>query len=569
MKSNKVILGLGAVALMLTSCDKAAEQNYTAAPPVATPPVYFSLDYDPEVVLEENQEEFTIPVYRADGAGEKTYPVEVTMSTNAPNADGLFMLPGNVPLPVNKTTTANVTFAEGKTEGQLKVTYPWSEMEQLPGIEFDFSLNVTGEDTEYFLTKTDYNVMYVPWLGVQDDEGNTICYFIDDLVYSGWKLTGYPTPFKYEVEIQYNPVALEKGQYILRVNTPYANLGHFGSSDGFRFDGYDENGDVIKNVMYINATDAHDIYLCDKAGNPFSGIYNTYYVISDEYGNVGYVDRCSAYKKNELVEFGGTKYKNSEGNAALNGHFDETGKKIIFPDSHFFVLMLGEGSALTTGQPLEIWLPGAKEVAEWEEIGMANYTDGVVSFLEDINDGTWTYEVPILQNIKNPSLYRLINPYTNYWPDGNPRDEDYNLDINVSDPNMVELELQPIGYEIPLGRNYYEGYICNAACMYLYHMNEGYEWTPQEVVAQGVNDTFEDNVINLKHIAAWYIGEDDKIVDVTNLWEKGSEGCKVVLPGPSGAPSYATSAARNSGKFVPYKQKATKKIIHSDYLKVK
>lgn len=561
-------MGMGVASVLLTSCDKAAEQNYTAAPPVATPPAYFSIDYDSEVILEEGQEKFEITVYRANGGAEQTTPVDIVMTTNAPGADGLFMLPGNTPLNVNQKTSVNVTFPEGADVTTLTVTYPWEKMEQLPGIEFNFDLALAGEDTEYFLTKTDYNVMYVPWLGVQDDEGNTVCYFLDDLVYSGWRLTGFPTPFKYEVEIQYNPIALEKGEYILRVNTPYANLGHFGSSDGFRFDGYDEEGEIIPNVMYINATDAHNIYLCDKSGKPFSGIYNTYYVISDEYGNVGYVDRCSAYMNDELIEWGGSRYKNSEGNAALNGHFDETGKKIIFPDSHFFVLMLGEGSAITTGQPLEIWLPGAKEVAEWEELGMANYTDGVGAFLEGIDDGTITYEVPILQNIKNPNLYRLVNPYTTYWPDGNDMEGDYNIDIDVTNPNLVEVDRQESGLLLPYGRNYYDNFLVNAGVLYQYYMQEGSEMTANQIIAEGLNDTFADNVINIQHMAVWFY-EDDTTVEVVFPWESGSEGCKVVLPTAAGAPSYASAAVRNKGKYVPYQQKAVKRAMVVDHLRVK
>lgn len=561
-------MGMGVASVLLTSCDKAAEQNYTAAPPVATPPAYFSIDYDSEVILEEGQEKFEITVYRANGGAEQTTPVDIVMTTNAPGADGLFMLPGNTPLNVNQKTSVNVTFPEGADVTTLTVTYPWEKMEQLPGIEFNFDLALAGEDTEYFLTKTDYNVMYVPWLGVQDDEGNTVCYFLDDLVYSGWRLTGFPTPFKYEVEIQYNPIALEKGEYILRVNTPYANLGHFGSSDGFRFDGYDEEGEIIPNVMYINATDAHNIYLCDKSGKPFSGIYNTYYVISDEYGNVGYVDRCSAYMNDELIEWGGSLYRNSEGNATLNGHFDETGKKIIFPDSHFFVLMLGEGSALTTGQPLEIWLPGAKEVAEWEELGMANYTDGVGAFLEGIDDGTITYEVPILQNIKNPNLYRLVNPYTTYWPDGNDVEGDYNIDIDVTNPNLVEVDRQESGLLLPYGRNYYDNFLVNAGVLYQYYMQEGSEMTANQIIAEGLNDTFADNVINIQHMAVWFY-EDDTTVEVVFPWESGSEGCKVVLPTAAGAPSYASAAVRNKGKYVPYQQKAVKRAMVVDHLRVK
>ena len=62
MKFNKLIIGLGVLGLMSTSCDKAEKQDYTAAPGVATPPAYFAIDRDDEIVLEEEQNEFTIPL---------------------------------------------------------------------------------------------------------------------------------------------------------------------------------------------------------------------------------------------------------------------------------------------------------------------------------------------------------------------------------------------------------------------------------------------------------------------------------------------------------------------------
>ena len=54
MKFNKLIIGLGVLGLMSTSCDKAEKQDYTAAPGVATPPAYFAIDRDDEIVLEED-----------------------------------------------------------------------------------------------------------------------------------------------------------------------------------------------------------------------------------------------------------------------------------------------------------------------------------------------------------------------------------------------------------------------------------------------------------------------------------------------------------------------------------
>jgi hypothetical protein len=547
MKINKVILGLGVVSLMLTSCDKAAEQDYTPAAGVATPPAYFSLDYTSSVVLEEEQESFEITLYRADGGAAQTTPVELTMTTDA-QADGLFTVPtasGEKAINTNEKVTAQVTFAEGATEASLLVTYPWDKMKDLSGVEFDFDLSVDGEDTPYFLTSTSYDVMYVPWMSPVDEEtGETTCYFLDDLIYSGWRLTGYPTPFKYEVDIQYNPIALEReGKLIYRIQTPYANLGHYGnSSNMFVFEGYDDNGELIKNVMYVNATDPYDVYLCKSNGDPFTDIYNTYYTISPDYGNVGYIDRSACYLADEYCVFNGSGYGNSGGSASLNAYIDDSGKKIIFPEQHFYVVMLGDGEAITYGQELQIWLPGAKEEAEWNDLGMATFTDNLVGYLDDF--GEQTYDVPVQQNIKDSSLYRLISPYTNNWPGGGyETDEDYNVEISVSNPECVIVELSETGRELPLvpgGRFAYSNYLTNVANLTMNYYTT--PWTEAQVISQGMNDKFENNVIRINNPILWFDNDNEDIVSTSDFPEIYFE---VVLPSADNAPRYVTKAAKN------------------------
>lgn len=575
MKINKVILGLGVVSLALTSCDPAAEQDYQAAPAVATPPAYFSLDYDSDITLEEEQTSFDITLYRADGAAAQTTPVELTLSTSA-SADGLFTVPtasGDKAINPGETVTAQAQFAEGSTETTLTVSYPWDRMKDLSGLEFNFKLSVDGEDTPYFVTTSNYTAMYVPWLNPTNEEtGETTCYFVDDAVYSGWRLTGYGTPWKYEVEMQYNPIALErKGQLIYRVITPYANLGHMGQDAGyFYFDGYDENGDVIKNIMYINATDPYDVYLCQSNGDPLTDIYDTYYVISDDYGHVGYLDRSACYAADDsYCVFNGSGYSNSGGSAAVNGYIDDSGLKLMFPENHFYVCMLGDGSAITYSNQLQVWLPGAKEEVEWEDLGMASLTDNVVGYFDDY--GEQTYDVPAQQNIKDSNLYRIVNPFTNYWPDGGyETDDDFNIEFDVTNPNCVVIALADTGRELPVApgkKKTYANYFSNAANLLMNYMNEGYEMSESEIISAGYNDTFANNVIDIKNPVLWFVDDDDKNVDIVTSSDAASAmdityvedmALKVVLPSASGAPRYATKAAANKAGKKSSTQRARK-----------
>ncbi len=61
--------------------------------------------------------------------------------------------------------------------------------------------------------------------------------------------------------------------------------------------------------------------------------------------------------------------------------------------------------------------------SQWQSLGMAQYTDGIASGPYSID--ILTYEVEVEQSLDNPSLYRLVNPYTNgNW--------EYNSDGSIS-----------------------------------------------------------------------------------------------------------------------------------------
>ena len=532
MKFNKVIMGLGVIGLVFTSCDGGRNQEYTPAPGVTAPPAYFSLDYSPEIVLEEEQTQFSVPVYRANTDGEQTVSINVSTSAN---------VTGNFDVPTQ------VTFADGAGQADLVIKYDWSFMQANPGVDFEFKFNLPGEASPYYITEVAYTAVYVPWENVVGPQGGTTSYFIDELFYSGWS---GPDPQKYEVIVQHI-VGLEKYKNIFRVLTPYANCPHIGGQTQGIYEGGDR-----ENIMYINAQDPDNVFLCNKSGEPIT-TYNTYYVMDQSYGQVHYWDCVSAYMLDKYLTRDGKEIaqSNSEGDTSVNGVFDEANMRITFPKGHFYVFV-PDTEFYTDGNELTILLPDGKEVKNWEEVGMGMYTDGVISFLNDFGEDL-TYEVPIEQSTKDPNIYRLVNPYTNYWPDGNDQDEDYCIEIDCTDTELVTIKYQDTGITVYMDRKDYPTDLLNAGYFYQNQILQEQELkTPEQILAEGLNDTFEDGVIDIAHpIVFLWVDENKERLKVAYPYEQGSTGCKFVFPSAdTQQASFATKAVRNSGKFVPYKK---------------
>ena len=94
---------------------------------------------------------------------------------------------------------------------------------------------------------------------------------------------------------------------------------------------------------------------------------------------------------------------------------------------------------------------------EWKSIGWCEYTD---TFIYDLFNGpdtpedeilggeTWSVEVE--QNIENPGLYRLVNPYLFWVADmmkspKNYLDGNFYLTFDATDPNAVTIPLCELG----------------------------------------------------------------------------------------------------------------------------
>lgn len=540
MKFNKVIMGLGVMGLLFTSCDGGRDQEYTPAPGVTAPPAYFSLDYSPEIVLEEGQTEFSVPVFRANTAGEQTISVNVTTSSN---------VTGNFNIP------SKVTFADGAGQADMVVTYDWDFMKANPGVDFEFKFDVPGEPSPYYITEVSYTAVYVPWENIVGPQGGTTSYFLDDLFWSGWN---GPETQKFEVVVQHI-VGLEKYKDIFRILTPYANCPHIGGDGQGIYEGPSTGND-----MYLNAQDHDNVFLCDKSGKPIT-TYNTYYVMDETYGQVHYWDCVSAYQLDEVLSNNGKSYpnSNSKGDTSVNGVYDADNMRITFPVGHFYVYV-PETAFTTDGNELTILLPDGKEVKNWEEVGLGMYTDGFISFLNEYGEDI-TYEVPIEQSTKDPNIYRLVNPYTNYWPDGNEQDEDYCIEIDCTDTQLVTIKYQDTGATVYYKRKDLPTDILNAGYFFQNQVLQEQELlSPEEIIAQGLNDTFEDGVINIAHpIGFLWTDESKQNLYVVFPYEDGSTGCKFVFPSADTQKvSYANKASRNSGKFVSHKNKpAGEKLV--------
>ena len=180
------------------------------------------------------------------------------------------------------------------------------------------------------------------------------------------------------------------------------------SGDSFQYVG----GDVV-NIMYINASDPNNVYLCDRTGKP-QPLYDTYYVLSPEYGQITYWDRAAGAILNEDLDTGERVYPSAGGATATYETQEVDGVEypntIVFPDEHFYV---SHGPVtVANGKELQILFPGGKEKKAWNDLGMGSYTEGILYW--NTEGKTITYQVPVQQNINNPDMYRMVNPYTNW-----------------------------------------------------------------------------------------------------------------------------------------------------------
>ena len=95
-------------------------------------------------------------------------------------------------------------------------------------------------------------------------------------------------------------------------------------------------------------------------------------------------------------------------------------------------------------------------IEKWNDLGVGLYTDDLVGGI--FGAAPVSYEVTILEKASTPGLYRLVNPYgeayeyneTGDWDDS----QDYNIEIDATNPDAVSFATQALGLDWGYGMFY-------------------------------------------------------------------------------------------------------------------
>lgn len=124
----------------------------------------------------------------------------------------------------------------------------------------------------------------------------------------------------------------------------------------------------------------------------------------------------------------------------------------------------------------------------WESLGEATYADDYVSTWFGV--GNDEYKVEIQENLLQPGLFRLVNPYGAAYPYNEPGDwddsQDWYFEINAVDPTAVFINLQEVGMDWGYG-------MFSFGSIAALRMSQGK--TLEEVKEDGLTGTFENGVI--------------------------------------------------------------------------
>ena len=158
----------------------------------------------------------------------------------------------------------------------------------------------------------------------------------------------------------------------------------------------------------------------------------------------------------------------------------------------------------------------------WESLGDATYADDYVSTWFGV--GNDEYKVEIQENLLQPGLFRLVNPYGAAYPYNEPGDwddsQDWYFEINAVDPTAVFINLQEVGMDWGYG-------MFSFGSIAALRMSQGK--TLEEVKEDGLTGTFENGVITFP-VGSLLISEagyNDGALYGTN----GSGAFMVIMPG--------------------------------------
>lgn len=513
MKYNKIVFGLGALAVSLASCSEDVE--YTPAPAVNTPPIYFSIADESTIDLEESDTYFTIKAYRQNTSETATYSLDASVRTEdgSPLPAGLFRICEpllNADGTTQKDEDGNVIYqdyADGEAfDGPttLKIEFPAGQGESDVRIDFGgkdnltemlsylFDVKVAGEASPYYITSTTYDVSYTPWINVDDN------FIVDQTLYEVF--TSAPT-FEFNVPVQEHPI--KSG--LFRILAPYSNCSEL--SAWYQYDG------TTPDYLYINATVPNEVYFSDSKGNPLM-TYDTHIRYAEgegfqeDYG-WGWLECMYSHYllKEDFKNFGGAQvieYADFSGTAGqlkpATGLDPDRNPRIVQFSAGGLYGMLSNipeynGPGGNPGVKWLLYVDGATPL-DWRAVGDTEYTDGFIGqYYASMGYTIETYYVPLEANTETPGVYRLVAPYNEgVWLYGTPQSSKYNVSFDISDPDFVVMEPQG-AYEDEDGVIR----IANAAGLFMSGLltenGNPVQYTKQEVIEMGVVDKVENGVV--------------------------------------------------------------------------
>lgn len=473
------LVGLS-TALTFTACSDDDDPNVTGEL-FDVPGAYFKPQYDNEVILGETDTEFNVPVYREGTQGSSSASISFTCTSTAANSGSVFTIP------------SQVTFADGENVAQIPVSFIATDFE--PVIPYELHITVAdGKETPYTLNTVNYMVTFVPWTDLGE------CDYTDYFVRTFFKV-GEPT---YKVKVQEHPQM--PGLY--RLLNPYGEVYPYNEPGD-----YDASQD---HWMYINATDPNAVFFSDRNGKPahfYSGM------------NWGY---------GEFVMTNIATLRLAQNNpSAAEGNYGTLKNGIIwFPNTLCAMLNYNDGGLYSTEMESDqytVILPGAELPKEsWKVLGEGEYTDAFISPIYGLT--TPPYKVQVEQSEENPGMIRILNPYTNAFPDGTPGDEDIYITFNVTNPDCVYVPIQVTGIiddaDGPVSILNY------AQLAKLNGKDDAF------VIESGKNDTFKDGVITFK--------AGDCLIYLSDAEKPGPYGAKEPIEGKLVLPTSATQAIMSS-----------------------
>lgn len=227
MKFNK-ILALPALALALIGLGACTDEvKYTPAEPEANVEAYFSAATSSTVSLDNDQNQFMVPVYRTSKTGAQTIALSST------STDNLF------------SVASAVTFADGADEALVPVDFDFSSLEA----NKDYSVTITIDDaatTPYGKRTQTFAVKYAPWSAWATMKGNGE--YTLGVRWGGSDAVSVKTRKNLldPAEVQYQVVGLFTNDFTIDVNTqtgevsvPMQNIGEPSNGNpGYLCDSY-------------------------------------------------------------------------------------------------------------------------------------------------------------------------------------------------------------------------------------------------------------------------------------------------------------------------------------------